>query len=112
MSQDADWINDIRKLFQADRVLYTGHCLREMRLEEFGIIEDREIVEAIESGQVIEHYPDDRPYPSVLVYGTTRIGRPIHTVCALDPHDSRVIIVTVYEPDPRRWARHTKRVKK
>jgi len=53
-----------------------------MREEEFGPITDHELYEAICTGEVIESYPDDAPYPSVLIFGTTNASRPLHTVCA------------------------------
>jgi hypothetical protein len=56
----------------------------------------------LETGEVIEEYPDELPYPSRLILGVVE-RRPIHVVVALD-HEARcAIIVTVYEPDPSRW---------
>jgi hypothetical protein len=45
-----------------------------MRQEEFGPITDQELYEAICTGEVIETYPDDTPYPSVLLFGTTHVN--------------------------------------
>ena len=74
-----------------------------MREEEFGAITDQEVYEAICSGEVIETYPDDTPYPSVLIFGRTGASRPLHTVCAYDGVGDQAIIVTVYQPDPGQW---------
>ena len=87
----------------SNRALYTRHARNEMRLEEFGPIREQEVFEAIQSGKVIEDYPDDKPYPSVLVYGRTAAGRPTHMVCAYAEDDDLAIVITVYEPDPARW---------
>ena len=38
-----------------------------MMSEEHGTITDGEVFEAIQEGEVIESYPDDEPYPSILV---------------------------------------------
>ncbi len=106
-----DWSETIRRCFDLERVLYSGHARREMREEEFGPITDQELYEAICSGEVIESYPDDTPYPSALIFGTTNIGRPLHTVCAYDSEGDQAFIVTVYQPDPSRWENYRRRKK-
>ena len=58
------WPETIRRCFEADRVLYSGHARHEMRQEEFGPITDQELYEAICTGEVSETYPDDTPYPA------------------------------------------------
>lgn len=80
-----------------------------MLQEEFGSIHDGEIVQALEAGTIIENYPDDSPYPSVLVLGFTEAKRPLHIVCAVDSGEEMCIIVTVYEPDPALWIDFTRR---
>jgi hypothetical protein len=74
-----------------------------MLAEEFGIITDQEVGEAVDSAEMLEEYPGDRPYPSCLLFGLTRLGRPLHLVAAYDEAGPRVIVVTVYHPDPREW---------
>ncbi|MBI3950172.1 MAG: DUF4258 domain-containing protein [Acidobacteria bacterium] len=74
-----------------------------MRAEEFGLITDQEVYEAICTGEVIETYPDDTPYPSVLIFGMTDADRPLHVVCAYDGEDDQAVIITVYNPYPTRW---------
>jgi hypothetical protein len=80
-----------------------------MRQEECGPITDQELDEAVCTGEVIETYPEDTPYPSVLLFGTTHVNRPLHAVCAYDSEADRVVIVTVYQPDPRRWENYRRR---
>jgi len=74
-----------------------------MLAEEFGPILDQEVYQAICGGELIQAYPDDRPYPSVLVLGRTETGRQLHVVCAYDREGDRVVVVTVYQPDPLLW---------
>jgi len=74
-----------------------------MREEEFGPISDEEVGEAIADATVVEAYPEDTPYPSVLVLGRTAEDRPIHVVCAYMETEDRAVVITVYEPDPERW---------
>ena len=62
----------------------------------------QELREAIVGGEVIEVYPEDKYGPSCLIFGMTRVGRPIHIQCS-DPSRPIVKIVTVYEPNPAIW---------
>ncbi len=80
-----------------------------MFAEEFGVITDQEVGEAVQSAELLEEYPDDRPYPSCLLFGLTRSGRPLHLVAAYDEAGPRVIVITVYQPDPREWEDYRRR---
>ena len=71
--------------------------------DEFGPILDQQVYQAAVGCTIVEEYPDDRPYPSVLVLGRTSEGRPVHVVCAYAPEEDQLIVITVYEPDPNRW---------
>ena len=62
----------------------------------------QELREAIAVGEVIEDYPDDKYGPSCLVFGLTLARRPVHIQCSY-PSRLLVKIITLYEPDPRRW---------
>jgi hypothetical protein len=60
-----------------------------------------EIHELLRSGEVIEEYPDDEPFPSSLVFGVVK-GRPLHLVFSTDESGNKYII-TLYEPDGLKW---------
>jgi hypothetical protein len=55
---------------------------------------------AILSGEIIKEYPDDKYSASCLIYGKTDIGRDLHIQLTYPPS---VVVVTVYEPDPKEW---------
>jgi len=82
-----------------------------MELEDFGRIFDHEVYEAVCSGEVIEEYLDDKPYPSALIYGSTMSNRPLHVVCAYNAQETLSIIITVYQPDPKLWIDYKRRKK-
>ena len=63
-------------------------------------ITDCEVYEAVCTGEVLEIYPHDTPYPNALMLGVTEANRPLHIVCAYDSQDDRAVIITVYQPDP------------
>ena len=48
-------------------------------------------------GNVIEDYPEDRPFPSCLMVRLIE-GKPIHVVVSLDEKENSAYIITVYEP--------------
>ncbi len=56
----------------------------------------------LETGEVSENYPADKPYPSRLVLGW-RGQRPLHVVAAHNARDEQTIVITVYEPSPYEW---------
>ena len=104
-----NWTEILRRCYDLERVLYTGHARREMREEQFGPVSDQEVWEAICNGEVIEEYPDDTPYPSVLISGATSGGRPIHIVCSYSSGEDMAFIITVYQPDPAKWIDYRRR---
>jgi len=53
-------------------------------------------------GEVLQEYPEDKPYPSRLVLGWCQ-NRPLHVVYADNSNAGESIIITVYEPDSGIW---------
>ena len=60
-----------------------------------------DILQTILSGEIIEEYPDDYPYPSCLIFGYTTCGEPLHLVCGVG--GGTLFLITAYRPDPERW---------
>ncbi len=54
-------------------------------------------------GEIIETYPNDKPYPSCLIFGLTYGLDPVHTVWGYNPETEWAVLITVYRPDPDRW---------
>jgi hypothetical protein len=104
-----NWINRIQKCFESHSVFYTRHAKFEMVNEEFGRILDHEVYEAVSGGEVIGEYPEDKPYPSVLIFGRTMTDRPLHIVSAYNDEENLAIIITVYHPDPDLWIDYKRR---
>ncbi len=74
-----------------------------METDEFGPVLDKEVHQAILTSELIREYPDDTPYPSVLLFGKTSQNRPLHIVCAYDAEEDRAFVITVYQPDMVKW---------
>jgi hypothetical protein len=81
----------------APRLMYRVHAVQ--RMAERGIREE-DVARVISEGKEIESYSEDKPYPSRLLLGWVE-RRPIHVVAATAEHE--IIVITVYEPDPRQW---------
>lgn len=106
-----DWITEIIKCFEKNSVFYTKHAKFEMEHEEYGRIFENDVFEAICCGEIIEIYLDDKPYPSVLIYGKTSKNYPLHIVCGYDKEEELAIIITAYHPNPRLWIEYKRRRK-
>jgi hypothetical protein len=104
-------LQQIQECFKSNSVFYSRHAKTEMVEEEFGRIFEHEVFEAVCDGEVIEDYPYDRPYPSVLILGRTRASRPLHMVCAYNEEENLAIVVTVYHPNPDLWIEYRVRRK-
>ena len=55
------------------------------------------VLDLLLSGERIEEYSTDKPFPSALFLGYSQ-GRPYHVVAAFDDVKARVYIITAYEP--------------
>jgi hypothetical protein len=90
------------------RVVFRVHAIQRMYQR---VISEVEVRHVIVTGELVEDYPDDIPYPSRLVLGWSG-DRPIHVVVADNADDQENIVVTVYEPEPTEWEADFKRRRK
>ena len=58
-----------------------------------------EVYFSVLHGEIIEDYPDDKPYPSCLIYGQTFSGDPVHSVWAFNDENRWAVLITVYRPN-------------
>lgn len=56
-----------------------------------------DVLSVILEGEVIERYPDDGPFPSVLMFKVVG-NRPLHVVASYNSEKNKAYIVTAYEP--------------
>ena len=63
----------------------------------------KEILASISTGEIIEQYPDDKPYPSCLIFSKNFRDEPIHSVWAYNQNTQSSVLITVYRPDPKQW---------
>ena len=60
-----------------------------------------DIKHAILTGEIIEDYPDDYPFPSCLILGSAEHGEPLHVVCGVG--GGILYVITTYHPSPDKW---------
>jgi hypothetical protein len=99
-------IEEIINAIRNNRVRITDHADEEAEADKLSF---DEIFLSVFQGEIIEDYPDDKPYPACLVYGHTFDGDPVHTVWAYNEDNRWAVLVTAYRPDPRRWTDWRKR---
>ena len=79
--------------------VFRVHAVR--RMFERRISKD-DVKNAVELGEVISDYPDDKPYPSKLMLWSVG-GRIIHVVVAHNTNQNEYIIITAYVPSLDIW---------
>jgi hypothetical protein len=87
------------------KIVYRTHALVRMFQRSIRVEDVRGV---LLTGETIEDYPDDVPYPSRLILGW-RDGRPLHVIAAYNANDEETIVITVYEPDPALWSEDFRR---
>ena len=63
----------------------------------------RNVALALQSGEIVEDYSSEMPEPSHLILGFQG-KRPFHVVTSENMERNEITIITVYLPDPRKWA--------
>lgn len=61
----------------------------------------REVESVLLAVETIATHPNDKPYPSRLLFGVVSF-RPVHVVVAQDDQ-GECYVITAYEPDPELW---------
>jgi len=93
-------LNNIIETIRNNRIRITDHADEEAENDQLTF---DEIYFSVFNGEIIENYPDDKPYPSCLIYGQNFSGDPIHSVWAFNEKSQWAVLITVYRPDITRW---------
>lgn len=84
----------IQNLYHTGKIRWSTHCLERMQERDISI---NDVGKCIVSGEIIEDYPNDFPYPSCLIFGYSINYKVLHTVVGTD---ERVLyIITAYYPN-------------
>jgi hypothetical protein len=96
-------LSDIQTKAQRHAIVFTHHARVEMAEETYST---DDVLAGIATAQMWEYYPGHRRGACCLLSGIVR-ERPIHIVCTTETDE--ILIVTVYEPLPPKWATPTQR---
>lgn len=88
-------IKKLRAALSNECFEWRKHVLQ--RLAERGISQES-VLRVLSTGERIEDYPDDKPYPSAILMGWIK-DSPLHVVIALDEDNDWAYIITAYEPN-------------
>ncbi|MCI7302536.1 DUF4258 domain-containing protein [Ihubacter massiliensis] len=91
-------IEKLRKLCTADNIRITMHAAK--RLEQRGILL-KDVIACVQSGKIIEQYPDDHPFPSCLILGYSVGDKHLHAV--IGSNDEFLFLITAYYPTTDKW---------
>ena len=97
----------IRNRVHTEEFRVTQHAQQEMAEETITLAE---VLEAIETGIILENYPQHKRGACGLITGQTAGNRHLHIVCTTT--GPTLIIITVYEPKPPKWPTPTERGRK
>ena len=93
-------IEDLIDAIRQNRLRISDHADEEAESDRLSF---DEVFFSVLRGEIIEDYPDDKPYPSCLIYGDSFRGEPVHSVWAFNKETKWAVLITVYRPDPDRW---------
>ena len=92
-------LSELLSLVSCGKIIWTEHLAQRLRTRKIKRID---IVNCIRFGTIIEQYPEDIPFPSCLMLGSSLNGDPLHVVCAINP-GIYCCIITAYFPDSDKW---------
>lgn len=92
-------IDEIRTKIAAGLFEFSKHTADQSILRRITV---QELREAIDGGEIIEDYPNDKYGPSCLIFGFTKTNRPLHVQCSF-PSRPLLKVITLYEPDADLW---------
>ena len=91
-------IEQLKALNQLGNIAITEHA--RIRLYERNINVD-DIINGIDTGEIIKQYEDDKPLPSCLILGFSVNSQYIHIVVSFDT--DFIYLITAYFPDSDIW---------
>ena len=90
-------IESIKTLYDKKAVVLTQHFLDKLEIRDIKL---SDIKTAIQSGEIIEQYPDDYPHPSCLILGYSE-NKQLHIV--IGNSGDMLWLITAYLPDSEKW---------
>ena len=80
---------EVERLCTLGAYRWTEHIIGRMAKRN---ISREDVKSALASGEIIEEYPDDYPYPSSLILGRLDDDSPLHVLCGIG--DNKLWMIT------------------
>lgn len=97
----SEFVERVRALIRAGDVRISEHGYDELAEDGLSV---REVLSGVPEAVVVEEYLNYPKGPCVLFLQMDRTGAAIHVVWGIPKgHDTPVVLVTAYRPDPERW---------
>lgn len=98
---------DIKRLQEllniSSNIKWSKHCLERMQERDISIVD---VKSCLQTGEIIENYPDDFPHPSCLIFGYTKENEILHIVVGSD--NSSLFFITAYSPSTDKFEKDLK----
>jgi len=100
--KEQDFLQIAKEKAKTGKIELSDHAADEAFDEAITVKDIRQALSHNKKTQVLEPYPDDPRGPSCLFVGPAEDGRWIHVVAGGFARE-RLIIITVYRPEPPKW---------
>jgi hypothetical protein len=98
----SDTFNAVRALVAQGKARISEHGYDELAADNILVVD---VLDGVDTGIVVEDYPQFAKGPSVLVLQTDASGGPIHVLWGIPKGSTEpAVVVTAYRPDPSRWS--------
>lgn len=89
----------IKRCIKRRKILWTYHI--NMRLKG-RYISRKAIIASVNHYEIIEEYPEDKYFPSYLVYSQYQ-NQVFHVLFGVDVTGDNIRVITAYYPHPQKW---------
>lgn len=96
-------IKQLQTLFNASNIKWAKHCLERMQERDISI---SDVESYLQTGEIIEDYPNDFPHSSCLIFGHTKENKILHIVVGSD--NSTLFFITAYFPNEDKFEKDLK----
>ena len=89
-------IKQLKRLYNISdsNIKWAKHCFERMQERDISI---NDVESCLQTGEIIEDYPDDFPHPSCLIFGYTKKNKILHIV--VGSNGDTIFFITAYYPN-------------
>lgn len=98
-------IKQLQDLYSASdfNIKWAKHYLERMQERDISI---NDVASCLKTGEIIEDYPDDFPYPSCLIWGYAQNNKILHIV--VGSNGNTIFFITAYYPNTVKFEKDLK----